>query len=213
MSDIGKTGAKVAQPGHAPKEARFDAPRPPREDARRDTLAKTFSSRLDRAADPKTDGSHRASGETAGRPIGELRNPFDERDGESGQGRSEQAAAPPLTGKGAGGPNAPHSPTDTQMLDRMAAQIAEVRGLDSGEAEIKFPAGSLASEASIQRQPDGGLAIRLAGLDPRLGAVREGLARLALIGALERRRVRIASLQFVRGDDQAGRKSTMSRVV
>lgn len=81
------------------------------------------------------------------------------------------------------------------------------------EAEIKFPPGSLAQAAHIQRQPDGGMAIRISGMDPRQGAVNEARTKLGLLSALERRNLRVASLVFEKANNQNGRPSTMSRVV
>lgn len=108
----------------------------------------------------------------------------------------------------------PAMQSEIATLERMAAQIAEGRGLgEMLEAEIKFPPGSLAQAAHIQRQPDGGMAIRISGMDPRQGAVNEARTKLGLLSALERRNLRVASLVFEKANNQNGRPSTMSRVV
>ena len=213
MSEIGKSTAATpkAPVPDTPTQPRQTAV--PREQVRQDGLAKRFTARLECAAENGPDRGERNPAAAAEGRSGHPRRAFEEREGETGQGRSENAvtltnAARPQGALAIAGPAA-----DTAAIDRMAAQIAEPRGFDTREMEIKFPAGMLAAEASIQRQPDGGLAIRLAGLDPRLGAVREGQARLALLGALEKRRLKVSSLVFERGAGQAGRKSTMSRVV
>ena len=100
----------------------------------------------------------------------------------------------------------PSGPTiDTVMLERMAAQIAESWPTGGAQqASITFPDTAIAQAAYIIREPDGSMAVRIAGLDPKLAAVKQAQLQLQLSGALARRRLKIASLQFETVDQLRG---------
>jgi hypothetical protein len=92
-------------------------------------------------------------------------------------------------------------PIDPKLFERIAAQIAEhwPAGLAQA-ARIQFPPGMLVTAALLTREPDGSMAIRLTGLDPRITAVQSARLQHDLANALSRRRLRVGSLQF---DDAA----------
>jgi hypothetical protein len=92
-------------------------------------------------------------------------------------------------------------PIDPKLFERIAAQIAEhwPAGLAQA-ARIQFPPGMLVTAALLTREPDGSMAIRLTGLDPRITAVQSARLQHDLANALARRRLRVGSLQF---DDAA----------
>ena len=221
MSSVNPSSTPAATPSARSKGEASQARPPaetanvPRRQGEQDTLARKFAARVERSDENGEKGTSDASLSAARgeRREGAGRQPSDDRGEQSDTARAEIAQL--LSGtavKGAAGTQVAVQ-ADTAMLERMAAQISEGRIGDASEAEISFPPGSLAQEAYLQRMPDGGMAIRLSGLDPRLGAVREARARLALISALERRRIKVASLTFARTAGQDGRKPTMSRVV
>jgi hypothetical protein len=88
-------------------------------------------------------------------------------------------------------------PIDPKLFERIAAQIAEhwPAGLAQA-ARIQFPPGMLVTAALLTREPDGSMAIRLTGLDPRIAAVQSARLQHDLANALARRRLRVGSLQF-----------------
>jgi hypothetical protein len=111
---------------------------------------------------------------------------------------------------------------DPALLERMAAQIAEhwpAGGVEA--AQVQFPEGSVVQSALLIRAPDGTMAIRLAGLDPRATAVQSARLQLDLANALSRRRLRIGSLHFETAPraqrdhrrGEAGAASAIDRVV
>jgi hypothetical protein len=105
---------------------------------------------------------------------------------------------------------------DTALLSQIAAQIAEgVPGAGSAEASIEFPAGALAQSAHIRREADGSIAIRIAGLDPRLSAMQNGRVQADLRSALALRRLQVSSLTLERGrgDQELALSRPISRVV
>ena len=108
---------------------------------------------------------------------------------------------------------------DLTMIDRIAAQIAEVQpAIANQSAVVTFPAGTIVGSAMVTREADGGLSIRLTGLDPRVGALRADRLRTSLLSSLERRRIRTSEVTFEdKGattlGDQDDRDSITSRVV
>jgi len=88
-------------------------------------------------------------------------------------------------------------PIDPKVFERIAAQIAEhwPQGLAQA-ARIQFPPGMIVTAALLTREPDGSMAIRLTGLDPRIAAVQSARLQHDLANALARRRLRVGSLQF-----------------
>ncbi len=88
-------------------------------------------------------------------------------------------------------------PIDPKVFERIAAQIAEHWPASLSEAtRIQFPPGMLVTAALLTREPDGSMAIRLTGLDPRIAAVQSARLQHDLANALARRRLRVGSLQF-----------------
>lgn len=106
---------------------------------------------------------------------------------------------------------------DMTLLDRIAAQIAEPHGADGKQAvQLALPPGSLAAEALVSRGTDGGLAIRISGLDPRLQPSQTLRLRSGLEKALARRGVEVTSLALEQAgpeSNQRGRAAVTSRVV
>lgn len=108
---------------------------------------------------------------------------------------------------------------DPALIDRIAAQIAEVQPAAANQtALVTFPAGTIVGSATVMRGPDGGLTIRLTGLDPRVGALQADRLRTSLLSSLERRRIKTSEVTFDRDRStdpgiQDNRESITSRVV
>lgn len=182
---------------------------PPRQQAETRAARDRFAARLDRDGPAETGKAEREEGKAqAG-----SRERVQEREGNgSGFGDGEQkgggdaqpelALAQPaaaLFGAAATAAVAEIATPlmDPALLERMAAQIAEhwpAVGLEA--AHVQFPEGAVVQSALLTRGPDGAMAIRLTGLDPRVTAVQSARLQLDLANALSRRRLRIGSLQF-----------------
>lgn len=109
---------------------------------------------------------------------------------------------------------------DIAMIDKIAARIAEVQPAEARQqaAAVAFPTGSVVESATVLRGPDGGLAIRITGLDPRVSALQADRLRANLLSALERRRIKTEAVMFddireVASGRQRDRDSVTSRVV
>lgn len=182
---------------------------PPRHQAERQSANDRFAAKLDR-----DDSAKRAQADQAGQ-----RNGLDAAAlpalfiGE--QGADEDSAQPDLGQREAlmrltaaanlTGPAAPASAAfDTALFSQIAAQIAEAMpGAGTSEASIEFPSGALVQSAHIRREADGSIAIRIAGLDPRLSAMQNGRVQAELRSALALRRLRVSTVTLDRGrDDQ-----------
>jgi hypothetical protein len=104
---------------------------------------------------------------------------------------------------------------DTALFSQIAAQIAEgVPVAGASEASIEFPAGSLAESAHLRREADGSIAIRIAGLDPRLSVMQNGRAQMELRAAIALRRLQVSSLTLECGRaDDPGQDPPLSRPI
>ncbi len=211
-------------PRHAPEASKNNEP--PRRQAEVKTLSERFSAKVERAGDDAGRSSEQSAERAGQNSSARSRSgEFDSMSGENGhQSEGEFARADMariLAGKDpqAIAAQSALSPADKAVFERMAAQIAESwPSASQPSAEIEFPPGFLAQGAHLQRQADGGIAIRIAGLDPKLNALRAGYAQLALLHGLGRRRLSIASLQFERASKSAdgaqpGRLSDMPKAV
>ncbi len=195
---------------------------PPRRQAETRTLGERFSAKMDRANEDGSRASARGD-EGSGKPVSQRSSAsdFDSLSGQNGQQSEGDLARADMARilKGgepqALGNQATVNTADSAMLERMAAQIAESWPSASKPAvEITFPPGALAQGAHLQRQADGSIAIRIAGLDPKLNALRAGYAQLALLHGLDRRRLKIASLEFEKSRGaQRGRLSEIPKTV
>jgi hypothetical protein len=196
-------------------------PPPPRQQAERQSLSDRFAAKLDREDSAKGTQQDEA-GQRRGVDDAALSTMFmgEEDTGEdsaqSDLGQREAllrltAAANP------GGIATPATAAfDTALLSQIAAQIADsVPSAGASEVSIEFPEGSLAHSAHIRREPDGSIAIRLAGLDPRLSAIQNGRAQMDLRAALALRRLQVSSLTLERGqgDQDTPLPRPISRVV
>lgn len=207
----------------APSPSRAPA-QPPRQQAERQALNDRFSSKLEREEGGKASQRRDTGGQIRGDDqiaewafIGERQNGDDDAQTDLGQ----RDAAIRLHGAspvGAAGDAAPAS-LEPEVLARMAAHIADgvtssgLLGAAINEASIQFPAGMLAESAHLTQEPDGSIAIRIAGLDPRLSALEKGRVQIELRTALAQRR-HVSALSFARAaSDYPGRKPEISRVV
>lgn len=194
---------------------------PPRQQAERQSVNDRFAAKLDREDNAK--GSQRDEGGQR-RGVDDIALPTlftGEQD--TGEGSAESdlgqrevllrlTAAANLAGIAAPAATA----FDTALLNQIAAQIADsVPSAGASEVSIEFPEGSLAQSAHVRREPDGSIAIRLAGLDPRLSAAQNGRAQMDLRAALALRRLQVSSLTLERwqGDQDAPSPRPISRVV
>lgn len=107
------------------------------------------------------------------------------------------------------------SALDSALLSQIAAQIADsASSAGASEASIEFPAGSLAESALIRREADGSIAIRIAGIDPRLSALQNARAQMELRAALAQRRLQVSSVTLERGRaEEPDQNPAISRVV
>jgi hypothetical protein len=201
---------------NATANARHPAPAPtPRHQAERQSLSDRFAAKLER--DDNANGAQREE-EGQRRENAALPGLFKGED-DAGEGGAQPdlgqreallrlTAAANLTG------TAPPMAAafDTALLSQIAAQISDgVHGAASAEASIEFPAGSLAQSAHIRRDADGSIAIRIAGLDPRLSAMQNGRVQADLRSALALRRLQVSSLTLERGrDDQEAALSRLT---
>lgn len=108
---------------------------------------------------------------------------------------------------------------DVAVIEKIAAQIAEMQPTANKQsAVVVFPSGAVVESAMVMRGPDGGLSIRLSGLDPRVGVLQADRLRSSLQSALDRRRIRTSEVQLESAQDAArgrqdDRDSITSRVV
>lgn len=193
---------------------------------RDNTMAERFARKLDTkdkasAEDesrPTNTHGERKFGKATKEPRQEARDGFGQAGGE---GAAEligllrlSAAAHPTAPRGVA-----HLGIDLGLIDRIAAQIAEVQpAVANQSAVVTFPAGTIVGSATVTRGPDGGLAIRLTGLDPRVGALQADRLRTSLLSSLERRRIRTTEVTFDKKGGtgpglQDDRDSITSRVV
>ena len=219
--------ASPARPSHNAPHASHHQIRassePPRQQAERQGLKDRFAAKLEREeGGAPTQGRDSAAVNSSDGLASRSQLPL-ERDGSENNdsGLAQRDMQNLLTG-----PQATSAaglsgaiPMDTAMLQRMAAQIAEgIPGAASSEASIQFPDGSLAESAQIRREPDGSIAIRIAGFDPRLSAFQSGRAEVELLTALALRRLKVSSilLERTKSDQrsrESSRESAISRVV
>lgn len=208
---------ELRQPERAKPEPNPNSRDTPRSQAHRASQIEKFTARLDKGEEHSSNASSALRGAAVQKQKGDLadRDGSQERGGEQSDfAKAEIVRQMAVDSVKTTGTATPAMQSEMATLERMAAQIAEGRGLgDMLEAEIKFPPGSLAQGAHIQRLPDGGMAIRITGMDLRQGAYNEARTKLGLLSALERRNLRVASLIFEKAGDQRGSRSTMSRVV
>ena len=204
---------------------------PPRQQAEARSARERFASRLDQGSERFPSGSDRPdstnrneSGRIAGEREGERGGSGDGSGGGSGGGDDRGGGqhdhtlhgAHALTLTGIANISAPASASapviDLAMLERMAAQIAESWPSVGAEAmRIEFPAGAIAQSALVSRAADGSLAIRIAGIDPKLSALHHAQLQIQLAGALNRRRLRIGSLNFENAAQTGGIAQTYGR--
>ena len=208
---------------------------PPRQQAEARSARERFASRLDQGSERFASGSDRPdstnrneSGRIAGEREGERGGSGDGSGGGSGGnsgggddrggGQHDHAlhGAHALTLTGIANISAPASASapviDLAMLERMAAQIAESCPSVGAEAmRIEFPTGAIAQSALVSRAADGSLAIRIAGIDPKLSALHHAQLQIQLAGALNRRRLRIGSLNFENAAQTGGTAQTYGR--
>ena len=203
------------------------------------TLANRFAARLEKQADGETGGSDkdRSLTETRGDPAGVRSKPLTGKGAKDAKGEHEhhgQDETPGAVPAGSRFHDASAAkagpgevlPPDHALYDKIAAQIAELRpGEGSQMMQLTLPGGSLAAGAMIMRGADGGMAIRITGIDPRLSAMQVARMRKELDNALARRRVNLNSLTLDKSgeesggnsgqrlSDQGGRESNISRVV
>lgn len=211
--------ASSRAPNHAHNQTGNNGPRTagpaPRQHAERQTVNDRFAAKLERD-DATRKGAQR---ETIGTQPGvdEQLLPAlqrgDEYTGENG-GQSDLGQREALMRLTAAtqlaAVSAPQSAAfDTALLNQIAAHIAEgVPVVGSSEASVEFPAGSLVQSALIRREADGSIAIRLAGVDPRLSALQNGRAQAELRSALAGRRLAVHSITLEdTQDDQDSRRS------
>ena len=197
-------------------------PEPPRRQAETRSLSDRFAAKIDRVSDEA--GRNSQGGDSVSqRADGPRSNKgdLDSLGGQSGQQKDAEFAQADMgrimrsSDAKVAGSHAPLPAADKAIVEKMAAQIAESwPSANASSAEIEFPVGWLAQKAHLLRQPDGGMAIRIAGLDPKLNALRAGYAQLALLHGLDRRRLRIASLVFDKPErNYSGRASTIPKTV
>ena len=193
---------------------------PPRKQAEAKSAKDKFASKLDKEGNAA--GSERKGGVTA-TDNSNLFGPFANNrslESDHGSGGFEGFAQSSLmiaTGAtaNAGGAASGVNSIDTATLQRMAAQIAESWPSRVGESlTVQFGEGALAQSALVSREPDGSIAIRIAGLDPNLTARQNARAQLELANALAQKRLRVASLKFEEAaTDQRSLPSAMPRAV
>lgn len=231
---MSQTGA--AAPNRTPRSSFARTPNPtarpnaepPRKQAEARSARDRFAAKLERDQESGDTGSRRASGsghsaEGEARGLGGLVHDgagkgsagSDTGGDTSGGAQQDQTQAQHLAGAlihgvEAGAPvsAAGRASFDPAMLERMAAQIAESwPGSGVASAEIEFPDTAIAQSAQIVREPDGSIAVRIAGIDPRIAAVQNARLQLELANALAQRRLRVGSLQFVRAKNGASANS------
>ncbi len=179
----------------------------PRHQAENRSAKDRFASKLER--DNQGSGGERKGGAISASAEGALAPDQRVQDrsqgGGSGSGGQDGLAqqSPMMLGMNANGAGlvsgAAQSAFDPAMLERMAAQIAESwPSAGVQDASIQFPEGSLAESAMIRREPDGSVAIRLAGIDPRLTAREAARAQMELSQALALRKLKVNSVTFER---------------
>lgn len=191
---------------------------------KQNTLVERFARQLERKIQGEGGSDHDRSPAAAirqdGNPLGKIAARGEERDGSDPQDRGHEGVVPvrlETVSARMKASFATPSTIDTALLERIAAQIAEVHPGKSNEtALLTLPEGSIAQTASIARGADGALTIRIMGLDPRLSVLQADRLKAGLISALGRRRIDLAGLSVEYRSlpgDQLGRDSTTSRVV
>ncbi|MDY7098992.1 MAG: hypothetical protein SXU28_12710 [Pseudomonadota bacterium] len=208
------------------------AKEPPRKQAETRTARDRFNAKLEQesgkssAVNDKSSLREEASNRRSGGFDGEYSGSSDQRGGDGGSQSDHSLNAPvwtiiasradPVSAVGVQGA----ATVDPAILDRMAAQIAEswTNGR-THEAMIEFPDTALAQSAHISREADGSIAVRIAGLDPRLSALQNAQVQIQLTNALARKRLRVSAVRFETQDqsrplrDDAGDASAIPRVV
>ena len=221
---------------HAAARRPSPAANPPRQHAEASAARDRFAARLERTETRESAITERDEGKTPDETRARVQR---DASGESDRAASEQdggddphadfglalssaalaQGAPGVSGLAASPAALPIDPT---TLERMAAQIAEQwPGALAEGARIQFPDGMIVKAALLLREPDGSMAIRLTGLDPRVSTVQTARLQHDLADALARRRLRVGSLQFEnaartqRGGARpgAGAASAIDRVV
>lgn len=221
---------------HAAARASPPAANPPRQQAESSAARDRFAARLERSEPRDSAIAERDEGKTPDDARTRVqRDPSEGSDrAASGQDGGDDshadlafAQSPTAVLQGASGVTGVAAspaalPIDPAMLERMAAQIAEQwPGAIVEAARIQFPDGMIVKAALLVREPDGSMAIRLTGLDPRVSTVQTARLQHDLANALARRRLRVGSLQFEnparvqRGSMRpgAGAASAIDRVV
>lgn len=195
---------------------------PPRRESERRILEDRFASKL-RNDSPQGEASERATADPKSMPKAAHRIARDSgRDDQSGANADSGSAE--LVRQFAGADrhdsiarSAAGEAFDRALIDRIASRIAEtLPGQRGSQFQIDLPAGQLAQAVQLQREPDGSLAIRVLGADIGLAANQRDVAKRALLDALQRRNLRVASLAFepaTTAPFYRNRSSARSRVV
>ncbi len=223
--------SNTSPPAHAPahaarqpvQQARTDrSAEPPRQQAETRSAKDRFAAKLERETSG-TGGERKDSTDFSaleGAFAGKARLPNGSSEGEANSGGHEGFAQTAMTftaqSTSAALIAAPAAVSiDPTSLQRMAAQIAESWPSSAAQQmSIQFPEGMLAESALIRREPDGSVAIRIAGMDPTLSARQSARAQIELTNALALRRLRVDALSFERAEaDQRGLDSAISRAV
>lgn len=192
---------------------------PPRKTAEHRTAKDRFAAKLERDRDACQSERNGTCGALTGNQMAGARSLL--RDGLQERGTYEGgpqytlshnvlAQAPAIASAStspAGG-----SGIDPSMLQRMAAQISESwPSAAKPEMAVQFPEGMIATSAHLTREPDGSVAIRIAGLDPLLSARQSARAQTELATALALKQLKVRSLRFERTEtDQRALDPTMS---
>lgn len=161
-----------------------------RDDVKRRAQADRFSSKLEQEG----------TGRVPPRPNAKSRDEMSDRQLRQGDDAEGKGAFGMLSASSFAVVSPPQAQTafnaqlDRAMIDRIAAQIAEARAGDGGALEVSFPEGFLAASAMIERNAAGALAIQVVGLDPNLSPLYTSQLKATLHTALERRKLRVASL-------------------
>ncbi|MGB3471670.1 MAG: hypothetical protein WBA51_12680 [Erythrobacter sp.] len=229
MNSPSAASGKPPSPAPSPSQnaSREPSREPPRKQAEARSARERFSARLEQGGERSASGTDKSSlqdasgrdrvggsGEQSGGSGGSGNGGGPGGD-QGGGSQSEYALAQAALGLQFHGVSAITATAaagapvlDTAMLERMAAQIAESwpssgSSSTAQQATVTFPEGAIAHSAHIIRQPDGGMAVRIAGLDPKLAALKHAQLQLQLSGALARRRLKVNSLRFESADQPA----------
>ena len=204
--------ATPPSPNDSSQKPRAEAAKePPRKQAEARSARERFSARLEQGTEKGTGRSERSAPHDA---LTYARPGLDESGGDAGAGHDgdgaqhDHALASNTASVAVQGTDSISitaasgtSAFDNATLERMAAQIAESwPGKGIWEASIEFPDTAIAQSAHITREPDGSIAVRIAGLDPNIAAVNHARLQLQLANALAQRRLRLGSLRFESAD-------------